>query len=478
MVVLVEGRGFYMTTRAVQPQNERVRYVENSIIRFVDLLRHLGLRISSSEVIDAFRGLEMVGFFQKEQVKVVLAATLAKDEVSRRLIKRAFEAYFVDPDEWEQRTTDYIKGQEKKAAELQAAEQDLTFEWEQWGEDGEVSGEKQLRLNEEEMRTYARMPEDKKQKIRDYLNSQFQGNRINSPEQLITNMVRSSINYWKHRLRQDEHDLPFEIDFTGDPETDSLIEEVIEEVRKEEDLLYEDMDKLSDKNLPQVGMIIKKLARKLATRISRRYKRSKKRRRLDLRRSIRDNLRYGGTLFNLDFKTKKMQKPRFLLICDVSGSMAKYASFVLQFMYGLSSSVEDIESFVFSENVERITPYFRKSHTFDKTMADLINKSNEWGKGTDLYKALLEIRGKYKQLIRNNTFVIIVSDTKTLNYAQAAEELGKIREEVKEIIWLNTMPKRSWEDTPSVKAFANKCLMYECNSLAHLEGIMASRVLR
>lgn len=111
-------------------------------------------------------------------------------------------------------------------------------------------------------------------------------------------------------------------------------------------------------------------------------------------------------------------------------------------------------------------------------MTDIVNRSKEWGKGTDLYKALQVIENKYGTLLRPDTFLIILSDTKTLNYARAAEEMTKLRKKVKEIIWLNTLPKKSWDDTPSVQAFCARCLMYECNTLAHLERIMTSRMLK
>ncbi len=455
--------------------NERV--IERQILQFVDILRHLGLRISSAEVIDAVKGLQWVNLLDRAQVEAVFVATLAKDEPGQKLLKKAFSSYFTTPEQFQQRINSYVEYQEKRAVEMHEAEQDLSFNWEEWGEDGAKSAELKLNLTDEEKRVYAQLDEENKQRIRDYLKSQFQGNRANSPEQLITNVVRSSLNYWKRKLRQEENNLPIEIDYTGDLDTDSLLHQVEEQVKNEQDLLYEDMQKLADRDLPQVGVMIKRLSRKLATRISRRYRQSKKRKRLDVRRSIRHNMRYGGTLFKLDFKTKKREKPSFLLIADVSGSMAKYASFVLQFVYGLASTVDDIESFVFSEGVERVTPHFRGSQPFDQTMADIINKSKEWGKGTDLLKALREIEGYHRNLLRSDTFVIIVSDTKTLNYANAAVELAEIRKLVKDVVWLNTLPRKQWDETPSVKAFSNSCIMYECNTLAHLERIMSSKML-
>lgn len=449
--------------------------IENNLARFMYVLRHLGLRISSAEAVDAVNALSAVDMLDRNQVKTAFMATLAKSPEDRVVMDKAFTAFFIPPEEKAERSVKRQQVKEQEARELEAVDDELTYQVE-GPEDGETK-DVSVPLTEEEKKIYSRLPEDKKKKLRDYLGKQFQSNPVNNPEQLISNMIRSSLNYWKYYLKMQE-DGPPDVNYTGDEELDEVIQDVAERLKEDEELLYQDIQNISDADMPTAAALIAKLSRKLATRISRRYHRSKKRQRLDLRRTIRHNIRFGGIMFNLKYKTKKVQKPKLLLICDVSGSMAKYAGFVLQFIYGLSSVTQDIESFIFSEDIERITGEFSKVNPFEQTMAEIINRSEGWGRGTDFYKAMNVITNDYREYLNKETFVIIVSDTKTLHVEKSAVLLQELKKKVKDIIWLNTLPKKVWSLTPSVGKFKRNVRMFECNTLAHLDKIMRTQMLK
>lgn len=450
-------------------------YIENHLTRFVHILRHLSMRISSAEYIDALNALALVDMLDRKQVETALLATLAKSPEDGAILDKAFKAYFVTPEQKAERSAKYKQIQEQEAQEIKAVEDEMKYELEEPG-DGDAR-EVTVPLSEEEKKIYTKLPEEKKAKLRDYMKKTFQGNPVNDPQELINYMIKSSLNYWKYYLKF-QGDGPPEVEYTGDEDTDEILREVVDSLRDEEQLLYRDIQNITETDMPTAAALIAKLSRQLAARISRRYRRSKKRQRLDLRRTIRYNIRYGGTMFNLKYKTKRVDKPKILLICDVSGSMAKYAGFILQFIYGLSGVAEEIESFIFSEHVERITDRFNNVHSFEKTMADIINLSEEWGRGTDFHRALQEITGKHRNLLTKDTFVIIVSDTRTLNAEKAAAGLRDLGKTVKDIVWLNTLPKKVWQDTKSVSVFRRYCKMFECSTLAHLDKIMRTQMLR
>ncbi|PKM81566.1 MAG: hypothetical protein CVU89_08715 [Firmicutes bacterium HGW-Firmicutes-14] len=463
--------------RAIESVNapEEREYIENNIMRFFHILRHLGVRISSSETVDAVNALSSIDMLDRLQVETALLATLAKSPEDRVILDRAFEAFFATPEKRAERAEKHRAAREEEAREMQAAEQELKYELEGPGE-GETR-EVSIPLTEEEKKVYCKLPEETKKNLQKYLKKQFQSNPVNNPEDLIASMVRSSLNYWKYYLKQ-KGDGPPEVDFTGDEEIDGVLQEVVDRLKDEENIFYQDIQKITETDMPTAAALITKLSRKLATRIARRYRHSKKKQRLDLRRTIRHNIRYGGTMFNLQYRTRKVQKPRILLICDVSGSMARYAAFVLQFMYGLSSVIEGIESFIFSEGVERVTGEFGQNRPFETAMADIINRSEDWGRGTDLKRALDVITRDYGRLITGDTFVIIVSDTKTLHSEKAAAILKNMRRKVKDILWLNTLPGRLWNDTGTVSLFKRHSRMFECNTLAHLDKIMRTQMLK
>lgn len=452
-------------------------HLENNIVKFIHLLRHLGVRISAAEAMDAIKSMELVDIMKPEEVKMALCSTLIKDVRSMQIFKRAFRVFFAPPEEAEQRKRKLAEIKKNTLEQRQQAEQELVYKWVENTPEGSTSGQENLNLTQEEIDTYANLPDEARKKLLDLLKKPINKNPINKPENLVEMMVRSSLNYWKrYLLNENPDDNHIDVNPTGDEEMDQMLMEIIQQVANEDELMYEDMKNIPDKDLPKAQALIWKFSRQLATGISRRYRYSKKHRKLDMRRTIRYNVKYGGTLFLLKYKSKRVEKPKLVLISDVSGSMAKYCSFVLQFIYGLASVIDEIETFIFSEDVEQVTDFFERDCRFEENMADIINKSKAWGKGTDLGKALEVIQKNHRHLLSKDTFVIIVSDTKTLAVDKAVQKLANVKNQVRDIVWLNTMPKKDWPSSKAIPAFKRYSRMFECNTLAHLEKILRTQI--
>ncbi|HHW28102.1 MAG TPA: VWA domain-containing protein [Syntrophomonadaceae bacterium] len=438
-------------------------YFENNFARFVHILRHLGINVSILETLTAIRALTYIDILNRNHVKMAMAATMIKNPDQREIFDQAFDTYFAPPEIKRDQEKAWVEKQAETIRLLDEAEEDLAYK-------GET-----LDLSEEEKLFYAKLPEEEKKRIREYLAaSNLPDDRYSRFKPTLENQVRGSLRYWKQRLGETDDYYPQIFDNQLD---DPVMASIINELGEDSSILYEDMRRIGKQDLPKVTILLKKLSRRLATKISRRYRISKKVVKLDLRRSIKANVRYGGVIFKLRYKQKRIQKPKILLICDVSGSMSRYASFVIQFIYGLSAVIKKIESFIFAEELEYVTPFFANKESFEDTMVRLIGKSRIWGKGTNLGAALNTLREQYPLMLTSNTVVIIVSDTKTLEIERAEEELNKLKRLVKDIIWLNTLPQEEWQDLPSVMKFKRYSQMYECYTLAHLEKIVRKQFL-
>lgn len=432
---------------------------EYNFVRFIHLLRQTGIKVSTEEIITALKALVTIDILNRKHFKLALSATLIKNPDEQFLFEHTFNSFFAEP---EVKQKQHEKWEEKKNEELkliEEAEHVLAY-------DG-----RSLDLTDEEKLLFAHLPKEEKEKIKNYLkSSRLPADREHLFRPMLEYQIRGTLRYWKQRLEESD-----EYDEYSDSELLSIIKKTDED---NSNILYEDMKKIREKDLPRFANILKSLSRKLATKISRRYRASKKKVKIDLRRSIKSNVRYGGILFKLRYKQKRIQKPNILLICDVSGSMARYAAFVIQFIYGLSSAARNIESFIFSEELERITPHFAKVRPFEELMSEIMEKSKIWGKGTNLNRSLKKLEEHYNHLLNSNTVVIILSDTKTLEIKESAEKLAKLKARVKDIIWLNTLPSKEWKDLQSVTAFQRHCKMYECYTLAHLEKIVRKQFLK
>jgi hypothetical protein len=438
-------------------------YLENNLARFVHILRHLGVTVSTGETITALKALQLVNIMDREHVRYALQATMVKNHEDEPIFVRAFSRFFAAPEIKRQQQQEWQDAKEERGRLLDEAEQDLTY-----------LGEK-LDISDEEKLLYSQLAEDEKKRIREYLESSFlPEDRNHAFKPMLEFQVRGSLRYWKQRLAEEDN-LPV---IPGADVDDEVLAAIGQDSASEDSsLLYEDLKRIGDQQLPKVTNILKKLSRKLATKISRRYRMSKKVVKVDLRRSIKSNIRYGGIIFNLKYKQKRIQKPNILLVCDVSGSMARYAAFVIQFIYGLSAVISHIESFIFAEELERVTPYFKKIRPFEETMVELIGKSRIWGKGTNFGASLASLRTSFPLLLTSHTVIIVVSDTKTLDLERAEQELAITRRSVKEILLLNALPHDEWKDLRSVNIFQKYAQVYECYTLAHLERVLRRQFL-
>jgi len=63
----------------------------------------------------------------------------------------------------------------------------------------------------------------------------------------------------------------------------------------------------------------------------------------------RRNMGWGGIPFITVWKQKRIEKPRVMVLCDVSGSVAAMSGFLLMFLYALNEALSDIRSFAFAD---------------------------------------------------------------------------------------------------------------------------------
>lgn len=453
-------------SRKTIPHKGLPDYLENNIIRFVYLLRAAGIRIGSSEVIDALQALQLIPLTARESFKAALKATLIKKAADQELFEQHFSLFFTSRETRE----GFLKTHQQKLTafreRIKEAEKVLSFRGEQ------------MDLSEMDKTVYAYMPAGEQKRMQKFLAMNESRNTLDQGYRpFLETIVKGRLSFWHKQLGK-EIEEDFNRPDAGDEELNAIQDAAAGTGRGGYNILTEDMQNIARRDLPRATILIRKMARLLVCRISRRYRACRNRRKLDLRSTIRYSIQYGGTPFLLKHKSRREKKPQLLLLCDVSGSMINYTSFVLQFIYGINAAVKHIESFIFSEGLERITPYFQQGNNFDTTIETIVKKSREWGGGTSLDKAIQSLFLNYVEEFNRNTVAIIVSDTRTIRHRAALEEVQRLRNEVKEIIWLNTLPRENWDKYSSVQAFQKITTMFPCNTLTDLEQVLGQKFLK
>ena len=88
----------------------------------------------------------------------------------------------------------------------------------------------------------------------------------------------------------------------------------------------------------------------------------------DLRRVVRSNLRYGGELVSIPSRERRIARRPLVLLCDVSGSMERYARILLHFAHVLTRDLDRVEAFLFATRLTRVTHDLAR-HGVDRALA-------------------------------------------------------------------------------------------------------------
>lgn len=208
----------------------------------------------------------------------------------------------------------------------------------------------------------------------------------------------------------------------------------------QEVLTRKDFGKMAGPELLRVQRLITAMAHELATRMSRRKKAGVKARGIDPGRTMRRSLRYGGEVMELVRRGPKLGKTKMVVLCDVSGSMDIYTTFLIQFLYGLQNGLRGIETIVFSTRLTRITPLLRRRN-IDAALQLIAQTVQDWSGGTKIGACLHEFNMTMAaDMVTSKTLVIIISDGwDTGDTAVLDRAMAQLRRTALRVIWLNPL---------------------------------------
>jgi len=241
---------------------------------------------------------------------------------------------------------------------------------------------------------------------------------------------------------------------------------------REELLRKVKLSNVEHRNFRLIQEIVFRMAKKLVALHSRRRK-VFKRGQLNVPRTLRYNMSYDGSIFDLHWKSVKVDRPKVFAICDVSGSVASYARFMLMFLYSLDEVMPKVRSFAFSSDLAEVTDLFERSKIEDAIAKVLRDYS---GGSTDYGQAFADFRKLCMDDVDNRTTIVILGDARN-NYGDPRTDILKeMYDRAKRVIWLNPESRSTWNvgDAEMRKYTAYVHQAEECNSLVHLNRVVGN----
>ena len=482
--------------------------MDRTLTHFIAALRNAEVRVSPAETLDAMNALELVGYRDRDFLKNSLALVLPKTADEKETFDATFDQFFTFEDvdgaaagEADEQDSSDIgsdadgetgegegggggtrRGGGKPKGGLEAAAEEETLGSGEMAEpqsalgrllmeEGTVELTVQMaaaarEANLEEIQVFTQKGLYTR-KIMDAMGLADLNREISAlgesgrlPELRLGQHLRRRRDWLREQVRDYvERQFLLHADASGR----RLREELLQKVK---------LSNVEHRNFRLVQEVVFRMAKKLVALHSRRRK-VFKRGSLNVPRTLRHNMSYDGAIFDLHWKSVKVDRPKVFAICDVSGSVASYARFMLMFLYSLDAVMPKVRSFAFSSDLAEVTELFERNKIEDaisKTLRDYSGGSTDYG------QAFADFRKLCMDDVDNRTTIVILGDARN-NYGDArAEILKEMYDRAKRVIWLNPESRNTWHtgDAEMRKYSAYVHQAEECNSLMHLNRVVGN----
>ncbi|MFT7285934.1 MAG: hypothetical protein ACI87W_000037 [Halieaceae bacterium] len=479
--------------------------MQSTLLRFVNILRGHSLPVSPAETLDAAAAMEAIGYGDRAALRDALAMTLAKSDREQATFFRCFDRFF------DQQAADFhsATGEDEQLgddAAMDAANSDSNDSDGTSGTPAEAAAGAGPGGDDTEALASAA---EASPALRELLDGQLLPALLaNERGSLSTAMRRAGQAAGLNEIRLFTQKGQFTrriLDAMGEAQIRDAVVELeradsaaLDTLRRYRDVLREQvrdyvekqyllhgeghtaafmeellrttrLSNIDHRHRDRVRDQVRRMARRLASRHSAR-RRPVKRGQLHMGRTLRSGMAHDGVLFRTYWRSRKRDKAQLLVVCDVSGSVAAYAGFLLMFLYSLQDVLPRTRSFAFSSHMGEISALFEQ-----EPMERAIELANwRYGGATDYGSSLRDFAKLALDDINRNTSVIILGDARNNRGNPELEIMQSIYQRSKQVIWLNPEARQAWGTGDSemlrYQSACNFCA--PCSNLQQLERVV------
>ena len=440
--------------------------MDATFTHLVTALRNADIRVSTAETLDAFRVLSHVGIRDKTLLRDSLELTLAKSRDEKKRFDETFERFF------EQLA---FKVPAKRAM-LKDVDREVMLE------------PLRSKMSSGTIDAIENVLDDDRDRLA--MRVQDAASRLNLRNIQTLREKSYYVDRIADMLSLNELDDYIAAAENADPAVRYLHQYFRQEIRDYVDAQYRlhvdatgkrallkaalnsNLDQIPLEYQHEVRRVVEKLADKLVRDHRKRLRRAT-RGVLDIKKTLRRNVAFDGTMFDLRWRRHKHEKSTVYVLCDVSSSVARVARFLLLFLYELTDVLPNLRAFSFSSRLGEVTDTFR-SKASDDAIEDALFV---WGKGnTDYARALMDFRELCGKDLNNRSVLVVLGDGRNNYYDARADVLRELSKRVKQVFWLTPeTPDRWGEGDSEMRRYAPYCFrVATCNRIEHIERFAES----
>jgi uncharacterized protein len=224
------------------------------------------------------------------------------------------------------------------------------------------------------------------------------------------------------------------------PEDERPPTDVAMTVSERERLQSMDFEAMSAEEIARAKEEIRRLTLPLDARPTRRFRADPQGPAVDLRATIRASLRQGGEILSLERRRRVVRPPPLVALCDISGSMARYAQILLHFLHAVTNDRARVHSFLFGTRLTNVT---RQLHHRDPEVAiEMVSHIvPDWSGGTRIGESL-ELFNRHwgRRVLGQGAVVLLITDGLDREGARGlADATARLRRSCRRLVWLNPL---------------------------------------
>jgi uncharacterized protein with von Willebrand factor type A (vWA) domain len=205
-------------------------------------------------------------------------------------------------------------------------------------------------------------------------------------------------------------------------------------------LQHKDFATMTIEELAEVKQLLRRMKLPLPARPVRRTVAATRGRVIDLRATLRRSVGAAGTLTPLRFRARRRRPPPLCVLCDVSGSMDRYARMLLHFLHAVTNDRHRVHVLTFGTRLTNITRHLRHRDV-DVALARVADAVDDWAGGTRIGRCLTEFNRQWsRRLLGQNAVVLLISDGLDADAGDGlAFEAERLAKSCARLVWLNPL---------------------------------------
>jgi uncharacterized protein with von Willebrand factor type A (vWA) domain len=201
-----------------------------------------------------------------------------------------------------------------------------------------------------------------------------------------------------------------------------------------------DFEAMSAAEIAAAKSEIRKLVLPLDARPTRRFRPDPLGPSVDLRGTIRASLHQGGEILSLERRRRVTRPPPLVALCDISGSMSRYAQVLLHFLHAVTNDRDRVHSFLFGTRLTNVTRQLR-ARDAEVAFEMVSHIVPDWSGGTRIGESLELFNKQWsRRVLGQGAVVLLITDGLDREGARGlAEATDRLRRSCRRLIWLNPL---------------------------------------